>query len=184
MNGAFILWDDLLLAITLNHHDLLSAIIERMVSSLSKPVSQEVAAQDPEQEAVYLWLVHITTSGPWSPVRKGNASSSAANVMSRCCLHPGYWPHKVGEALLAAGDDDFLETWSDTLKASAIAKDGDSSSSDDSDAEMEDVSTKTFKSNTQTAKGALDLVDPMASLVPVGWQEMLVPPSAPIGMAR
>jgi hypothetical protein len=178
MNGAYLLWDRLLQAVSKRQHLFLSTLVTGLHTRLNQPSAYHNVLQDPEKEALQFWLLHIASSrDAWLQVRRATGVNLEAELMSLCCLHPSPWSQVLGNALLEAGNEEFRESWEDLLSASAIAGSMEVDAKDDAqDAEM---GGETQEASEQTsdveshAEAAADLA---------AWREALKAPRVPIGV--
>jgi hypothetical protein len=182
MNGAYLLWDALLQAISKRQHLFLSKLISGMHTRLNQPSGYHNVLQDPEKEALHLWLLHIASADVWSQARRSTGTDAEADLMTLCCLHPSPWSHAIGNALLEGGDEAFVESWADLLSASAMA------------GSMEvDIAGDTQDANMDEAQGSeenvADIVshpepepEPESVVDLAPWREALKAPRVPIGV--
>lgn len=160
MQGAYLLWDPLLLSLSSQQ----PAFTLLFTSSLFAEMSQcsPRADQDPAKEAMHLWLLHIACSDIWDRV------DLPSWLMKQCCLHPGYWSYKTGQALLEEGDNEFFDAWADLLEASAVR----SPEADDTGMDADVASGDTPRSSNEGRPAAESQ----------SWRIALMPPSLPIGV--
>ena len=96
--------------------------------------------------------------------------------MTLCCLHPSPWSHAIGNALLEAGKDAFVDSWADLLSASAMAGSMEVNiASDTQDADMGDAQEPADKMTDVESQP-----EAVADLAP--WREALKAPRVPIGV--
>jgi hypothetical protein len=178
MNGAYLLWDALLQALSKRQHLFLSSLISGMHTRLNQPSGYHNVLQDPEKEALHLWLLHIASADVWSQARRSTGTDVEADLMTLCCLHPSPWSHAIGNALLEAGNEAFVDSWADLLSASAMAGSMDLDVSGDvKDADMgETEATADAMSEVETQPQP----EPAAGLA--AWREALKAPRVPIGV--
>lgn len=182
MNGAYLLWDALLQAISKRQHLFLSKLISGMHTRLNQPSGYHNVLQDPEKEALHLWLLHIASADVWSQVRRSTGTDVGADLMTLCCLHPSPWSHAIGNALLEGGDEAFVESWADLLSASAMAGSmevdvaGDAQDADMGEAREPEDSQELENNVTDVESQPEAVVD----LAP--WREASKAPRVPIGV--
>jgi len=180
MNGAYLLWDALLQAISKRQHLFLSTLISGMHTRLNQPSGYHNVLQDPEKEALHLWLLHIASADVWSQARRSTGIDAEADLMTLCCLHPSPWSHAIGNALLEGGDEAFVESWADLLSASAMAG---SMEVDDAgeteDADMGEAQEQEPEDNVADVEPESE-PEPIADLA--SWREALKAPKVPIGV--
>ncbi|KAI9816871.1 MAG: rRNA-processing protein las1 [Pycnora praestabilis] len=137
MDGVFLLWDDLLKRLTLHQRSFLRILTDEMSNLLVQPSGLSVQF-DSYREAIYLWLVHISTSEPWAASRN-KWSFRLDNVVSSCIMGPNHWSLKLSSLLMEVGDEHLKNQWADvvSIQAGQIDIDGDidtsESESDESD---------------------------------------------------
>lgn len=88
--------------------------------------------------------------------------------MKQCCLHPGYWSYKTGQALLEEGDSEFVDAWADLLEASAVK----SPEADDTGMDVDVAGGDTPRSSNEGRPAAESQ----------SWRIALMPASLPIGV--
>ncbi|KAM0722736.1 hypothetical protein Q7P37_002177 [Cladosporium fusiforme] len=182
MNGAYLLWDGLLQSFSKRQSNFLPTLLKGIHTAMIQPGTYHQVSHDPEKEALHHWLLHIATSDVWSKVRRETGNEVDAQLMTLCCLHPSHWSQSLGEELLQAGDEIFVESWSDLLMASAIA----------GSAMMAETGNDITTQDVDMSNGAQDIdgsvvgtdfrSDAGASLP--AWREALMPPTVPIGLVR
>jgi hypothetical protein len=178
MNGAYLLWDALLQALSKRQHLFLSSLVNGMHTRLNQPSGYHNALQDPEKEALHLWLLHIASADSWSQARRSTGTDVEADLMTLCCLHPSPWSHAIGNALLEGGNEAFVDSWADLLSASAMAGAMELEVADDAqDADM---------GETQEPADVMSEVETQPQPEPVAdlaaWREALKTPRVPIGV--
>lgn len=155
-----------------------------MQTRLNKPSAYHNVLQDPEKEALHLWLLHIATSDAWSQTRRSTGAEVDGDLMTLCCLHPSPWSHALGNALLEAGNDAFVDSWADLLSASAIAgsmeveveaggDSGDAQDADMGEAQETQEAADDIPDEDAHSEAAADLA---------AWREALKAPRVPIGV--
>lgn len=182
MNGAYLLWDGLLQAVSKRQNTFLSALVTGIQTRLNQPSAYHNVLQDPEKEALHLWLLHIATSDAWSQTCRSTGTEVDGDLMTLCCLHPSPWSHALGNALLEAGNDAFAESWADLLSASAIAGSmevevgggsGDTKDADMGEAQEVQEAADDIPDEDTHSEAAADLA---------AWREALKVPRVPIGV--
>lgn len=179
MNGAYLLWDGLLQALSKQQSLFLPQLLKSMHAAMNQPSSHYQISQDPGKEALHHWLLHIATSDVWEQARQQTGVEVDSQLMTLCCLHPSHWSHALGEELLEAGNEDFAESWSDLLLASSIggATDADAAGTA---AQAEDVEMV----KNQASENSMPDEDTHSDTVmnTAGWREALTAPKVPIGV--
>jgi hypothetical protein len=182
MNGAYFMWDGILQAISKRQHPFLSTLVTGMHTRLNQPNACYNVLQDPEKEALHMWLLHIASSDAWSPVHRSTGIDVDADLMTLCCLHPSPWSHALGNSLLEAGNEAFVESWTDLLEASAIA----GSMQLDAGNDGQDVDDAQDANMVETQEPADEMSDvdahSEAAADLAAWREALKAPRVPIGV--
>lgn len=169
MHGAYLLWDALLLELSFRQPRFLSSLMDALFAAILKYGPNHSAEEDPSKEAVHLWLLHIACSDAWQQIRSTQSTGMSSWLMKQCCLQPGYWSYKIGQALLEEDDAQFVDAWSDLLQASAVgASEEDGMDVDAADGEAAHGPNEDLLANEE-AEGQ-------------GWRIAIMPPSAPIGV--
>ena len=182
MNGAYLLWDALLQAMSKRQHLFLSKLISGMHTRLNQPSGYHNVLQDPEKEALHLWLLHIASADVWKQARRSTSIDAEADLMTLCCLHPSPWSQAVGNALLEGGDEAFVESWADLLSASAMAGSMEVDVAGEAqDADMgEAPESKDNVADVESHDASEPEPEPVVDLAP--WREALKAPRVPIGV--
>ncbi|KAI9738004.1 MAG: rRNA-processing protein las1 [Cirrosporium novae-zelandiae] len=115
MNGAFVLWDELLKSLFLTQRYLLRLLLNEMCIVIASPSSLDLKL-DPYREAVYIWLERILTStstlNKW-PQRRVQLNS----IMSTCMMNQNYWTLQLGLTLVRhSRDARFKARWEALVK--------------------------------------------------------------------
>ena len=170
MQGAYLLWDDLLQNLCSRQPLFLGCLLEALLAALTRHTLGQEARTDSGKEALHLWLLHITYSDVWLRSRQKTALDVPAWLVKQCCLHPGYWSQRLGEQIIEQGDDDFAETWSDLLAASSVTVATD---------EMEIDAVRGSSIPVSRDEAIVDDHDDG-----YGWRFEVMPRSLPIGVVR
>lgn len=182
MNGAYLLWDGLLQSISKQEHLFLPNLLKGMHIAMNQPSAYYHVLEDPEKQALHHWLLHIATSDTWAQARRSGGSDVVEDLMTLCCLHPSSWSQALGDALLEAGDEVFVESWSDLLSASAIAGAGSIDTEPEADHDTQDVNMSEAQENIGSVVGSdCHSVTGVETHV-AGWREALKAPKVPIGL--
>lgn len=184
MNGAYLLWDALLQAISKRQSAFLSTLISSMHARLNQPSGYHNVLQDPEKEALYLWLLHIASSDAWSQIRRSSDADVEGDLMTLCCLHPSPWSHALGNAMLEAGNEAFVESWADLMSASAIAGSMEVDVDVDGDAPKQEEDWDADMAEAQESIDSVSDVDcrSEAGADLASWREPFKAPRVPIGV--
>jgi len=149
-----------------------------MHTHLNSPSGYHNVLQDPEKEALHFWLLHIASADVWSQARRSTGTDIEADLMTLCCLHPSPWSHAVGNALLEAGNDAFVDSWADLLAASAVA--GSMEPEVAGDAQDEEMGEPEGPADVVSEVETHPQPEPAADLA--AWREALKTPRVPIGV--
>lgn len=182
MNGAYMLWDGLLQAVSKRQSSFLSTLISSMHARLNQPSGYHNVLQDPEKEALNLWLLHIASSDAWSQNRRSSDADVEADLMTLCCLNPSPWSHALGNAMLEAGNEAFVESWADLLSASAIA--GSMEGDADMVGDVEDADQDADMAEAHEPMESVSDIDCQSEAAAdlASWREPFKAPRVPIGV--
>ncbi|CAK4030148.1 Pre-rRNA-processing las1 [Lecanosticta acicola] len=124
LDGAFMLWDDLLKQISITNKRLWKALIEGMLQR----TSSLLPVHDVEREAMCLWIDHILADSSSMLVRSERPILERV-VMQWCCMYSSRWTNFLGTKLLRLGSTSFREEWEDLLAAARLSPEGESADS-------------------------------------------------------
>ncbi|KAK5283794.1 rRNA-processing protein las1 [Cryomyces antarcticus] len=110
MNGAFMVWDDLLCKLVRHQRRFLRIFVTRMVHLMIQQPRMNVK-QDPFREALCLWALHIFVDESWADARKRIEDSLRTKVVSICIMNPVYWGQRLARLLIEAADETFQYDW-------------------------------------------------------------------------
>ncbi|KAK5006546.1 rRNA-processing protein las1, partial [Cryomyces antarcticus] len=110
MNGAFMVWDDLLRKLVRHQRRFLRIFVTRMVHLMIQQSRMNVK-QDPFREALCLWALHIFVDESWADARKRIEDSLRTKVVSICMMNPVYWGQRLARLLIEAADETFQYDW-------------------------------------------------------------------------
>ena len=161
---------------TKKQRSFLPVLLKGMHDAMNLSSAYHHILHDPEKEALHQWMLHIATSDVWSQARRSVGTNVEGDLMTLCCLHPSPWSHSLGNALLDAGDEVFVESWSDLLSASAMAE---SMDVEDTGDQLPDVDMGEPQETTNSVAGS-DCQTEAAGEMP-SWREALAVPRVPIG---
>jgi len=176
MNGAYLLWDGLLQAISKKQRSFLPVLLKGMHAAMNLPSAYHHILHDPEKEALHHWMLHVATSDAWSQARRSLGADVEGDLMTLCCLHPSPWSHSLGNALLDSGDEVFVESWSDLLSASAIAGSMDIGDTNDRVPDVDMIEPQEAANSVAESDCHSEAAEEMTS-----WREALKVPKVPIG---
>lgn len=177
IEGAYLIWDDLLQDISAHLHGFSSAFVRSLLQAMTTSASTDPQS-DVNKEAFAMWVHHVLCSD--KPFSHNHRDDHAAVVeaMRWCCLHPGHWTEHVGRELLETGDGSFQAEWKDLFEASLVSRGG------------EHVDVNVPGSDVEMQRGGID--DPartsQVELVVDGatgsWARAVAPVSVPIGVVH
>ncbi|WPG99529.1 Hypothetical protein R9X50_00234400 [Acrodontium crateriforme] len=162
MEGAFLLWDELLAGLQAKQPSLLPTLVKKMLNTISQDSTAD-AATDTSKEALCLWLLRFLDS-EISPGSQATVERLQSSAMRWYCLHPGYWTQRLGEEILGNGDEHFDDQWRTLFDASKLDV-----TAAQADADVMEIEPSTV--------GGLD--DECESR---GWVRAAVPMRTPIGV--
>lgn len=87
MDEAFTKWDRSLQSVAAGHPAFLPALTEELVNELAF-TRRPNTKNDPQCEAIYMWLDHILNSAEWSTARQ---SLSLGYILSVCEQNSNHW---------------------------------------------------------------------------------------------
>ena len=169
MDGAYLIWDELLIDISSRLPRFLPSVLRSLVARNSVD-----PASDVDKEALAMWLCHVMSTAKFMSIKAVDRDALVAEVMKCCCLHPGYWTQGVGRKLLEISDKSVQDEWKELLEASAIASGGEP---------MEEVVLKVNQSEFgEPEKDALGGEEEIRAVG--GWSRATAPISVPIGVVQ
>ena len=173
LDGAYLIWDELLIDISSRLHRYLPCIVRSLLRSLVARNSVDPAS-DVDKEALAAWLCHVMSTAKFMSIKAVDKDALVAEIMKCCCLHPGYWTQGVGRKLLEISDKSVQDEWEDLLEASAITSGG---------GPMEEAVPEVNRSGFgEPEKDALDGEDEIRAVG--GWSRAIAPISVPIGVVQ
>lgn len=126
MNGAFLLYSNLLRRLVLHVPSFASLLTTTMTTTLTAPSALDVSL-DAFREAVALWLLHIYVGGPlWrQECIKGKLDQCKGFVVGECVSAPNAWTVKVAKGLTTGKgvDEEFTVQWKMLVDAAARSVD-------------------------------------------------------------
>ncbi|KAL1302890.1 hypothetical protein AAFC00_003217 [Neodothiora populina] len=112
LQGAYLLWDELLLELRLSSETFMEVFLERAVSYIAAFTNfdDDDDRSDPGKWTIYRWVMHILYSERWVQSRASTAADWESLTLLECSLYPGVkWVQNltsdVEEAAKAAKDD-------------------------------------------------------------------------------
>ena len=176
LDGAYLIWDDLLSNVSTALRGFLPAFREYLLEALTRPETTEPKG-NVVKEALAMWVLHLLDIQP------GARGAFSANIMKWCCLHPGYWTQRVGKEVLEDGDRSLLDDWQDLFEASSLETAADREESDTRNGDIRssprDISERIAPSGSPKRTRDFEEEHQLDS-----WTRATVPVSAPIGVVR
>lgn len=166
LEGAFIMWDDLLQAMSKRSNDLLSYLVNALLLGVTNHLS---ITQNHQSEAHCEWLVHLGCSASWSKARQSSKVDVRSAMIRACIGFPNAWTSELGHKLLANADDEFEEQWRSIFEASLSV--GDAKPGESEAPEVGPMRSTSF----------IELDAPRSEVL-MGWHKAILPPSTPIGV--
>ena len=167
LEGAFLIWDDLLRKVAVQLPGFQHALTYYMLHVLT-----DVPTTDPqtdvEKEALAMWILHLPS------LKSQDVRDLSLETIKSCCLHPGYWTRRVGEETLRNADYELRIDWQDMFQASSI----ENVSFDKADNEDEANAVQ------QSAQAMVEKTDNSSQegLTMRGWTEAVIAPSTAVGV--
>lgn len=116
MDGAFLLWDNLLRRLAAHQHDFLRLLLICMLERLHIQYRVDVKL-DPFREAMSEWVIHILTAKHWAAARKRSSSNLRQLILTECFSHPMHWTLRVAESIITSAELPFRGIWNPILQA-------------------------------------------------------------------
>ena len=117
LEGAYLIWDELLHNLSAQLHKFLSALVRSLMQALTKETFLDPQT-DADKEAYAMWLLHVLDSDSSKSSSNEEVHSLQVEVLRWCCLHPGLWAARIGRELLSRGDESMQRDWRDLFEAS------------------------------------------------------------------
>ena len=173
MDGAYLIWDELLVALTCSIPAFLQALVDALFQRLIVPTATD-AASDVDKEALAMWLVHVTSYERYLSTTGNQSDRVEAVAMKWCCLHAGHWSQHVGSHVLETCNESVRDAWQDLFEASLISTEARPKGLAGGDAQV------------AGADAAVDIkIADEDSIEPVsGWLRAPASTSVPIGVVR
>lgn len=118
MSGAFLIWDQLLLAFTQSEISINSLVKELRDATNSYSMNRGMMSMelDPVREGLYEWTLHILRSEEWS-ARREQQHSRIEDTLVECFSSPAYWNLKLAATVLEDTNTPNREQWLAVLEA-------------------------------------------------------------------
>lgn len=172
MDGAYMIWDDLLLSISSTLQAFLPALITSLLHNLTIAIATDPVT-DVDKEALAMWLLHVMVKGNFAVAAQCDQEVLLASIVKWCCLHPGHWTQYVGRELLEASDESVQEAWRDLFEASLIRPDTATTEDMPSHAPRLDADVLDRQATKEDAIEAAK-----------SWSRAVIPGSLPIGVVQ
>lgn len=175
LQGAYMLWDELLQMLARQSHLFFELFLECAVSHNARFTTSDddTDKTSPTKWAIYRWILHLLDSSEWSVTRDQSSLDLECIVLRECALYPNnQWSLDLAEEILDDADKQVQSTWSKVVEASAL---------DDEESEGSQA-----KQGAPEAAGAVaDVVMEDTSLDYGGWRQGIQPlKSVPLGMVE
>ncbi|KAF2873820.1 Las1-like-domain-containing protein [Massariosphaeria phaeospora] len=161
MSGAFLIWTPFLRAVTAALPPLLDIMVTRMLAIMNGSPRNSSTEDHPVREALYLWLLHILSSGEWREARKKTSQHGVVTeLLGTLFTSPTYWNLRLARALLENEDLPDRAAWMPVLEAAtsedAMEVDGErgaSATAVGEDTEVENMATALPASENTVTNG-------------------------------
>jgi ribosomal biogenesis protein LAS1 len=174
MDGAYLIWVDLLTTILYELPRFIPALVASLLQSLTAVTALD-PAQDADKEALAMWILHVMKNDEFFSGGWNDRATVLAEVMKWCCLYPGCWTQYIGRELLKECGEFIKAEWEDLFEASLIR------ARDDSTEEVLPGAASGSTSHV-VAEGA-DMQDGTMDNAG-GWSRAIAPMSVPIGVVQ
>ncbi|KAH0007746.1 Las1-domain-containing protein, partial [Aureobasidium melanogenum] len=150
LQGAYLIWDELLIMLASGSSLFVEAFFERAIAhnAKMKTTDEDRDRADPTKWAIYRWIMHLLDSDSWLEMRGESPELFEILALRECILHPNtQWSHELAEEILEDAEMDVQTTWKSLVEASALVGDHDEDAEEGAtketrrtdDVEMEDV---------------------------------------------
>ncbi|KAI5200731.1 Las1-domain-containing protein [Aureobasidium subglaciale] len=146
LQGAYLIWDELLIMLAAGSSLFLEAFFERAIAHNAKltTTNEDQDRADPTKWAIYRWIMHVLDSDSWLEARGDSPVLFEILALRECILHPNaQWSHKLAAEILEDAEVDVQSTWKSLVKASALYVDDEEEATKETEktdnVEMEDV---------------------------------------------
>lgn len=111
MDGAYLIWDELLRKIAFHQRLFLRTLVEHMTVIIVQPSRLNVRL-DTIREAACQWLIHIFTASAWVAwTKRHDLDELRTLVVEACIMNPNLWTHRVIRPLIDNADDVLKSLW-------------------------------------------------------------------------
>ncbi|KAF2489908.1 Las1-domain-containing protein [Lophium mytilinum] len=110
MDGAYLIWDKLLLQLHTHQVGFLSILLTQMVDFLSEP-SAKNGSYETIKDALFEWILHFLSQKPWKACLGKSQITLTEEVLAKCLLSVTTWTTKLADALVKKGDKEFQKDW-------------------------------------------------------------------------
>lgn len=175
LQGAFLIWDQLLQAIVKERRAFVRALVRSLLASVARLSATQ--ADDAEPEAMAMWVNHILSTREWARcTSEAERSILCKDVIKQCCVHPSRWANWLGKELLEREGGNLEEEWRDVFEASQLG-----------DAETQILSeySQLNPGRSQEPGDASEVALPARTVDSSklsGWTRLAVPPTTSIGV--
>ncbi|THW14121.1 Las1-domain-containing protein [Aureobasidium pullulans] len=123
LQGAYLIWDELLIMLASGSSQFTEAFFERAIAHNAKltTTNEDRDRADPTKWAMYRWIMHVLDSDAWLEMRGESPILYETLALRECVLHPNtQWSHELAEEILEDAEMDVQTTWKSLIKASAL----------------------------------------------------------------
>lgn len=112
MNGAFVIWGNLLRRLTHHQKRFCKILTGQMVQIIVRPSHLDLKL-DTFREAVYEWLLHIFFAKEWIAGAIGDKVVDVREFIVIECIesNPNCWSNALAQKLVKSSDEEFKEQW-------------------------------------------------------------------------
>ncbi|KAF2806506.1 Las1-domain-containing protein [Mytilinidion resinicola] len=110
MDGAYLIWDKLLVQLHTHQVGFLSILLAQMVDYLGEPSTQHVS-YEPTKDALFEWIIHLLSQKSWKASLGKSQITLTEEVLAKCLLSVTTWTTKLAEALVTKGDKSLQKGW-------------------------------------------------------------------------
>ena len=107
LQGAYVLWDDLLLQLAKKSDVFIDVFLEWAIAhnAAFKTTDSDQDASDPAKSAVSLWVIHILYSDEWQEGRRHSGTEWESTAARECSLYANdEWSQKLSREMASKSD--------------------------------------------------------------------------------
>ena len=178
LEGAYLIWDDLLQDISDRLSGFLAAFVRSLLLGLTSASTTD-PQRDLDEEALAMWLLHILSGEEYFALGRGNKHSLYVEAMKWCCLHPGHWTERIARELLNRGDGAFQADWNDLFEASLVRAEPMTP-----EAGMPEKALENRVGEFMDTEQITGMESREVNRVAEGWRRAVAPISVPVGIVQ